>query len=46
MTRSGKHWKWPANKDEILYSAKEVLYQIDAPKKANKRGLFEVKDID
>lgn len=46
MARSGKLWKWPAKKDEILYSSNEVLYKINAPQEVKKSGLFEVKEID
>ncbi|KAJ9590543.1 hypothetical protein L9F63_016424 [Diploptera punctata] len=33
MELSGKHWKWPEEKYEILYQDKEIVCKINTPKK-------------
>ncbi|KAJ9591805.1 hypothetical protein L9F63_001622 [Diploptera punctata] len=43
---SGKHWKWPEQKDEILYQDKEIVCKINAPKKKGKRDIYDVPEIN
>ncbi|KAJ9587360.1 hypothetical protein L9F63_019121 [Diploptera punctata] len=46
MELSGKHWKWPEQKDEILYQDKEIVCKINAPKKKGKRDIYDVPEIN
>ncbi|KAJ9576071.1 hypothetical protein L9F63_007036 [Diploptera punctata] len=40
MELSGKHWKWPEQKDEILYQDKEIVCKINAPKKKKRQARY------
>ncbi|KAJ9578131.1 hypothetical protein L9F63_025009 [Diploptera punctata] len=46
MELSGKHWKWPEQKDEILYQGKEIMCKINAPKKKGKRDIYDVPEMN
>ncbi|KAJ9578887.1 hypothetical protein L9F63_022155 [Diploptera punctata] len=39
MELSGKHWKWPEQKDEIVC-------KINAPKKKGKRDIYDVPETN
>ncbi|PSN55107.1 hypothetical protein C0J52_01876 [Blattella germanica] len=45
MEQMGKHWRWPAEKDEILYGNKEVVCKINAPRQRVKRSIYDVPEI-
>ncbi|PSN31896.1 hypothetical protein C0J52_21201 [Blattella germanica] len=45
MEQTGKHWRWPAEKDEILYRNKEIVCKINAPMQHGKRSIYDVPEI-
>ncbi|PSN46843.1 hypothetical protein C0J52_09578 [Blattella germanica] len=45
MEQTGKHWRWPAEKDEILYGNKEIACKINAPIQRGKRSIYDVPEI-
>lgn len=47
MTRSGNHdWKWPDQKDEIVYDINDVIEVIALPQKKNTRGVYMVPEMN
>ncbi|PSN41788.1 hypothetical protein C0J52_21744 [Blattella germanica] len=45
MEQTGKHWRWPAEKDEILYGNKEIVCKINAPMQRGKHSIYDVQEI-
>nr|XP_023025875.1 uncharacterized protein LOC111513886 [Leptinotarsa decemlineata] len=45
-TSSLRQWKWPEGKDEIWYEFHEIIEKIKKPKQVNKRGFFEVEEVN
>lgn len=46
MERKSKCWMWPEKKDKLIYSWKDIVCRIEAPKLLNKRGHFKVPELD
>lgn len=47
MTSSGKNWKWPERDDVLWYDlTKDFVKKIQKPKLVNKRGNYEICDMN
>lgn len=46
MERGQKSWKWPIKPDIMKYSWMDVLGAINHPKAINKRGFFQIPELD
>ncbi|XP_050509916.1 uncharacterized protein LOC126886858 [Diabrotica virgifera virgifera] len=46
MTMNGKYWKWPDRDDILNYDFDDVVCKIARPSLINKRGAYEVPEIE